>query len=293
MCTGGVANNKSFNKKKIDNKKVSLINSIVIKDSVIDQRSDGYINISALFKITTKLYKSWRKSLATREFLEALSNRLNRPITSLLKVKKGIGDNYAHPLIALDIASYISPEYRVLIYEFILENEELFYKNLARDLNFQKEDLAGQVSELNKSSLRINKKRNWHKFSKNFSFYIVKFSDDPLIFKLGISSNIDNTLAGYRRLSASVEIIMLIYFNTEKDMNDFDICQSRAFEPHKILQSKEQIFGLSLNEVLEKVDAVIEFQHFGNKTTKETEINIEKYNKDVYLVKEIIDEFVR
>lgn len=45
-----------------------------------------------------------------------------------------------------------------------------------------------------------------------------------------------------------------------------------------------------LDQVLERIEAIIELQNFKDKITKETSTNIDKYNKDVNLIKKIIDE---
>jgi|GEM_PF-3622206 len=76
------------------------IQTVTIKGVVIDQRLDGLINISALFKASrNKTYKVWKKVLGTEEFLGAWTKGLNCPLDKLLKVKRGLGNSYAHPFL--------------------------------------------------------------------------------------------------------------------------------------------------------------------------------------------------
>lgn len=101
------------------------------------------------------------------------------------------------------------------------------------------------------------------------------------MYILGVSTDINETLQAYRRMDVTFQVLFLMYFNTKKDMNDFDVCQDRALESSKILLSKEQVINLTSEEVLAEVDKIIDFGNFSDKVTIESPENLNKYNEMV------------
>ena len=306
MFIGGVISDMFCNKKNIIKKSFlkdsnryistkksnSLVRSISLRNTVVDQREDGFINISALFAASAskeKTLRNWRRKESTDELLAALSKKLDRPVKSILKIKRGRGISYAHPYIALDIAGYISPEFKVLMYHFVYDNKDEFMEKIA-DLSNINETLTMEISKKEKELIKIKKRGAWHQFSKTYCIYLIQIQRNPLLLKPGASTNINATLRQYRRLSATVEVKNLLYLNTTKDMKDFDIFQQRVFEPYLIIPAHEQVMNIEVKEALDKLNQIIKFANFENKITKETPEELEKYNKTAQLIWDIIEE---
>lgn len=141
--------------------------------------------------------------------------------------------------------------------------------------------LLSERMKVEKRLGEILKKRSWHKLKKGFCYYVIKLFRKADMYKLGVSTDINETLQAYQRMDVTFQVLFLMYFNTEKDMNDFDVCQDRALESSKILLSKEQVINLTSEEVLAEVDKIIDFGNFSDKVTIESPENLNKYNEMV------------
>lgn len=120
---------------------------------------DGYINATALFEASNKDFNTW-KNFST-PFLNCLSKQMNEPIASndgkaLIYCKDNI--MWVHYRIALNIASWVSPEFDVLVGGQIHKNllMDAIYKNSMSSTNEliqYLKILEGKIDNLQRSQL--------------------------------------------------------------------------------------------------------------------------------------------
>ena len=99
------------------------INNLV-KDDII--RDDGFVNVTELCKIGGKEYYNWRRSFKTQPYIDKISELLNLTETELIDKQIG-GPNHktwVHPIIATNIAQWISVKFSVHVAKWIEEWKE-------------------------------------------------------------------------------------------------------------------------------------------------------------------------
>lgn len=89
-------------------------------------REDGYVNVTQICKASGKQFKNWNSLNNSTEILNALSNSVNMPVSQLLDIKKGNSTKfeqgtYAHPLLAIQIAQWCSPEFAIQVSKWVNE----------------------------------------------------------------------------------------------------------------------------------------------------------------------------
>jgi hypothetical protein len=101
----------------------------------IRQRPDGYLNATDMCQATAKLFKDYRRLKSTNEFLNELSNFTGLPVKSqrgnspfgenkgLMEITRG-GMNagtWIHSKVAIHLAIWCSPEFAVLVTDWVYE----------------------------------------------------------------------------------------------------------------------------------------------------------------------------
>jgi hypothetical protein len=88
-------------------------------------RKDGYINVTKLCKKGGKKFSHWKSLDKTKTLLNLLSSKLNISEQELIKFNKKGGNNeraiWVHPLIATNVANWISVEFSVALSYWIEE----------------------------------------------------------------------------------------------------------------------------------------------------------------------------
>lgn len=197
-------------------------------------------------------------------------------------IKRGRGDIYAHPFVAIDVAAYVSPRSKVLMYNYVFYSLDQKYLTDEQIVKTEKyKTLLLEHTQTKKRHGALLLKRSWHKLKQGFCYYVIKVNRTTDIYKMGVCKNINETLRTYRRMDATFQIIFLMYFNTEKDMKDFDSLQNRVFESSKLILSKEQIINLTIEEILADIHKMIEFANFSDKVTIESPDSLDEYNQMV------------
>jgi len=98
--------------------------TLALNGAVVRHRSsDGYINLTELCKAGNKHFKSWNSLLGTKEFLNILSESTDIPVEVLVEYENS-GDNrgtWGHPYVAIEIAHWICPKFKVLVSKWVFE----------------------------------------------------------------------------------------------------------------------------------------------------------------------------
>ena len=94
------------------------------KHNLIEQRaSDGYINATAMCKATGKLIADYLTNKSTKAYLEALSDDMGIPISTLVQIIKGgnkdLQGTWVHPDVANNLAQWASPHFAVWVSKLV------------------------------------------------------------------------------------------------------------------------------------------------------------------------------
>lgn len=88
------------------------MNLLIYKNNEIEQRLDGYINVSQLCNTHGKRLNNWTRSVSGNAYLQAVSEATRIRVGDLIEVKDGI-PTYAHPDVAVEIARWVSPAFGI------------------------------------------------------------------------------------------------------------------------------------------------------------------------------------
>jgi len=94
--------------------------------AVIQQRiNDGYINATAMCKASGKALADYIRLQNSKEFLAALARSMGIPIDqlvrSILTGPNELRGTWVHPQVAIHLAQWASPEFAVLVSEWVFE----------------------------------------------------------------------------------------------------------------------------------------------------------------------------
>jgi uncharacterized coiled-coil protein SlyX len=83
------------------------------KGSVIQQRGDGFVNLTQMCQANGKRLDVFMKSQKTRDYIDVLTNQYHHSVV----LDAGIGGDHAgtwgHPSLAINLARWISPQFAV------------------------------------------------------------------------------------------------------------------------------------------------------------------------------------
>lgn len=89
------------------------MNSLVYNGKSFNQReSDGYVNLGQLCATHGKKQNDWGRLKFSNVYLEALSGATGIPVADLITVQNG-NATWGHPLVAIEVARWISPAFGV------------------------------------------------------------------------------------------------------------------------------------------------------------------------------------
>jgi hypothetical protein len=111
-------------RKQYEEEPKNIISNITIDKNdqpyaIICRESDGYINVTNLCKTGGRSFSTWHRNSKTKPFLKLLSSKLNMSEEELINIIKTGKNNerstWTHPLVATNIANWISVEFSVVV----------------------------------------------------------------------------------------------------------------------------------------------------------------------------------
>ncbi|MEI2418715.1 KilA-N domain-containing protein [Arthrospira platensis SPKY2] len=82
-------------------------------------RNDDYVNLTKMCKQINKKLNHYLSNDSTKSFLKALSSEAGIPVTGLTEIRRGgkpqEQGTYGHPLVAIHLAQWLSPEFALAI----------------------------------------------------------------------------------------------------------------------------------------------------------------------------------
>jgi hypothetical protein len=89
--------------------------------SIPQRKQDGFVNLTALCKSNNKQFKHWNSCKSSKVYVEELSNAVGIPASELLVVNKSVHTGtWAHKLIAIEVAKWISPAFALWCNQHLL-----------------------------------------------------------------------------------------------------------------------------------------------------------------------------
>lgn len=145
----------------------------------ISREPDGYINATHLCKAGNKLYGHWYENKNTKEYLQALSEYINIPISDLIDCNKGRNNGtWVHPKVAINIACWVSVEFEVRIINTLFD---LFSKGRV-EINSPCKAFA---TDMDIEASELEKKVNIAKYTNSQVIYVAYIGKGLL--KIGYS----------------------------------------------------------------------------------------------------------
>lgn len=100
---------------------------LVYRDVVIHRGKDGMVNLTDMWKAqgspANKDPSQWTRLRTTRELETVLGESMGISQTFRKRIGRGLG-TWAHPLMAVSYAKYLSPEFHIWANQVILERIE-------------------------------------------------------------------------------------------------------------------------------------------------------------------------
>lgn len=187
---------------------------------------DGYINVTNLCKAGGKQFKAWKRNQKTKAFLQVLSSEVNIFTSDLIKL--GTGSNYknsstwVHPLVAINIAQWISPRFDVKVsgwvYEIMMTGKvditnTKSYKELQKENKTKDIKIQYLTKKYVKSQPRVQYKE------KNVVYILTtKRLKKDRVYILGKAANLTSRLSTYNK-SDEHEVVYYASCGDEKTMS--------------------------------------------------------------------------
>jgi phage antirepressor YoqD-like protein len=77
------------------------------------RESDGYVNVGQLCATHDKQFQDWRRTQQSKAYRQALSDSTGITLLDLVVTSQGNEGSWAHPLVAIEVARWISPAFGV------------------------------------------------------------------------------------------------------------------------------------------------------------------------------------
>ena len=90
--------------------------SIIKMHNLEIKKENNFINLTKLCQAGGKLLSDWKRNKKTRNFLSCLAFKLNKSVDEILIYENGsncIRNTYGHPLIATNIAQWVSNDFAI------------------------------------------------------------------------------------------------------------------------------------------------------------------------------------
>ena len=208
----------------------------------IENRDDGYINITNLCKAGNKEFKHWNSLEKTKPYLKELSTSVGIP-TDLLIQSVTAGKNedrktWVHPYVAINIAQWISPQFDVKvsswIYEVMLTGKIDISKTKSfQQLRLENKDHKLRIKYLTKKYVKLQPRVQYNE--KNVIYILTTPSHKKEgKYILGKATNLTNRLSTYNKTDEHE----VVYYQECKDEDTMTMVEQLVF--HKLKDYREQ-----------------------------------------------------
>jgi hypothetical protein len=267
--------------------------NIELNGFVVSSREDGFINATQMCKAGNKKFNDWSRLESTKELIKELEELLKSdtdlPVSQLIEIKKGNSCKFAqgswiHPDLAVQLAQWISPKFAIQVSRWVRELAITGSVSVGSDKNnkqlleLQKKniEIKEDYKKLENKHNKILKKRNYYKFKKGDSFYIISDIECGVLRnKPGVEGeNIDNRLRTHRTSFPACKLEFLCYSNDCKLIEENML---KRYEKFRKYLNHEWCYEIDVKHMIESVKTIIDFLGL----EVEIETNIDKYNEQI------------
>ena len=235
----------------------------------IENRDDGYINVTNLCKAGNKEFKAWNRTEKTQSFLKALSRSVNINTDLLIQSITG-GKNedrktWVHPYVAINIAQWISPQFDVKMSSWIYEVMLTGKIDISKTKSFQQLRLENKEHKLKIQYLtkKYVKSQPRIQYNEKNVIYILTTPSHKKEGKyiLGKATNLTNRLSTYNKTDEHE----VIYYQECPDEDTMAMIEQVVFQ--RLKDYREQAnrerfilpYGESINKFIDVIKKSIEF----------------------------------
>ena len=244
-------------------------------------REDGFINATALCKAGGKKFNDWFRLDNTKSFLEILGGSAGYPadllIQNILRGKNESRGTWVHPRLAVNIAQWISPLFDVQVSGWVYEIAITGTVTIGQEkTNLQLMELQKENKKIKNELWKIKQKKQYHKFKKGPSFYIISDLDGKSVkFKPGFEGvDVFTRLQQHRSTMPGCKLEYLFY-SKNADLVEKNVLT--RFESKRTIANHEWIFGIDIESIIKSTRGIMSM--LGIEYTEEQ--NIEEYNDQI------------
>jgi hypothetical protein len=252
-------------------------------------REDGFINATALCKAGGKKFNDWYRLESTAEIIKVLTENLNaeNPVFKnlmagipdiknfeVIEITKGkYGGSWIHPDLAVQLAQWISPMFALQISKWIRELSIYGTVTLGKEKLLE---LQNENKQLKNENWKLKQKKQYHKFKKGPSFYIISDLDGKSVkFKPGFEGvDVFTRMQQHRSTMPGCRIEYLIY------SNDSDLVEKavlKRFESKRKIVNHEWIFDVDVDYIKKSTRTILDVLNIDY--IEETDL--EEYNEQI------------
>ena len=203
-CHSGGASGSDTEFEKIGEYKLQPLD--LGNDLYIENREDGYIDVTNLCKAGGKVFNDWHSLDKTKEYLKTLSNNIGIMLSLLVIHQTDTTANQAtwvHPYVAVNIAQWISPQFDVKISSWIYEVMLTGKIDIGKTKSFQQLQLENKEQKLKIQQLtkKYVKSQPRIQYTAQNVIYILTTPThkNERKYILGKATNLTNRLSVYNK----------------------------------------------------------------------------------------------
>ena len=260
-------------------------------------REDGFINATALCKAGGKRLKNWLITESSVELISILTEELNAMTVSeeatvpflkgrilpfkkieVVAVEKGkYGGSWVHPDLAVQIAQWVSPVFALRVSKWVRELATTGTVTVGQEkTNLQLMELQKENKKIKNELWKIKQKKQYHKFKKGPSFYIISDLDGKSVkFKPGFEGvDVFTRLQQHRSTMPGCKLEYLLY-SKNADLVEKNVLT--RFESKRTIANHEWIFDVDIESIIKSTRGIMSV--LGIEYTEEE--NMEEYNEQI------------
>jgi len=242
----------------IENEEEYKLQPLDLGDNLyIENRDDGYINITNLCKAGNKEFKHWNSLEKTKPYLKELSRSVGIPTDLLIQSVTG-GKNedrktWVHPYVAINIAQWISPQFDVKVSSWIYEVMLTGKIDISKTKSFQQlrleiKEHKLRIQYLTKKYVKLQPRVQYDE--KNVIYILTTPSHKKEgKYILGKASNLTNRISTYNKTDEHE----VVYYQECPDEDTMTMVEQVVFQRLKDYreQANRERFILPENKTIE------------------------------------------
>ena len=246
-----------------------------------------------LCKAGGKRFNDWYRTDSSIELIAALVEELNfgQTVNPFLKthifafkkievvqITKGkYGGSWVHPDLAVQIANWLSPTFALKISKWVREIAITGTVTVGQEKTHQQLlELQKEHKQVKSELWKIKQKKQYHKFKKGSSFYIISDLDGKSVkFKPGFEGvDVFTRLQQHRSTMPGCKLEYLIY---SKDADLVEKNVLKRFESKRSIANHEWVFDVDVETIINSTKGIMSM--LGIDYTEEE--NLAEYNEQI------------